>query len=134
MIAEKEALCSQRIDRWLWHARLFKTRTLAAKFIQQKHVRVTRGGDSMRAEKPSFLVRPHDTLVYTRGAHLRIITIVDIADQRGPAAHAQLLYTDESPPVVKRQKVETPFAREKGAGRPTKKQRRALDLLKTDSV
>ncbi len=122
---------SQRVDQWLWHARFFKTRTLAAKFVQDRNVRVTRDETAMRAEKPSFLILPADILVFTRNDHLRIIQIDALASRRGPAAEARTLYTDQSPPrPPKEERATGPFTREKGAGRPTKKDRRVLDTLK----
>lgn len=131
----KEEACggesSQRIDRWLWCARLFKTRTLAAKFVSDGNVRLTRNGDSIRVQKPSFAVRENDTLVFSRNDRLRIITVSALAERRGPASEAQGLYDDQSPPPEKRDAAApTTPSRDKGMGRPTKKDRRALDALK----
>ena len=124
---------AQRIDRWLWHARFFKTRTLASKFVSDGNVRITRGDTTMRAEKPSFSICGGDTLVFTRNEALRIIEIKDCALRRGPASEAKLLYDDQSPPVPPKAARPTPdFARDKGAGRPTKKDRRALDAIKSE--
>ena len=131
MSGDKSEPLSQRVDQWLWHARFFKTRTLAAKYVQDGNVRVTREETTMRAEKPSFLIRPDDILVFTRNDYLRIIHISALASRRGPAAEAQTLYTDQSPPrPPKEERISGPFTREKGAGRPTKKDRRVLDTLK----
>ena len=123
---------SQRIDRWLWCARLFKTRTLAAKFVSDGRVRVTRGDDTIRIDKPSAPVRPGDSLVFSRNDRLRIIEILSLASRRGPAPEARALYDDQSPPPPpKKERPTAPFEREKGAGRPTKKERRALDAVRT---
>jgi len=123
----------QRIDKWLWQARLFKTRTLAAKFVNDGNVRVTRNGETQRIDKASASVRPGDTLVFTRNERLRVIAIEACAMRRGPASEAQLLYVDQSPPPPpKGEAPVTPFSREKGAGRPTKKDRRALDAMRGD--
>jgi len=128
---ETPSKTSQRIDQWLWYARFFKTRTLAAKFVSDGKVRLTRNEDSIRVQKPSFLVHKGDALVFTRAEQLRIINVLDIAKRRGPAAEAQTLYDDQSPPrPPKKMKDLSPFDREKGAGRPTKKERRAIDSLK----
>lgn len=122
---------TQRIDQWLWHARLFKTRTLAGKFVSDGRVRVTRDETPMRVEKASFTIRPGDHLVFTLHDRLRILGVIQCAKRRGPASEAQTLYDDQSPPPPpKEKKPVTPFAREKGAGRPTKKDRRALDAVK----
>ena len=123
---------TQRIDRWLWCARIFKTRTLAAKFVADGHVRVTRNGATMRAEKPSFAVRPGDVIAFSRDERLRILIVEACGERRGPASEAQTLYTDESPPLAAKETTsKAAFERDKGAGRPTKKDRRLLDALKT---
>jgi ribosomal 50S subunit-recycling heat shock protein len=85
MTGQDEALQAQRLDRWLWYARIFKTRTLAAKFVQDGHVRVTTNQATVRAEKPSFTIRIGDTLVFTRGEQLRILEISRW--RRGAAPH-----------------------------------------------
>lgn len=132
MSAAAPGIPTQRLDRWLWCARFFKTRTLAARFVGDGNVRVTRNDNTVRAGKPSFPIREGDTLVFTRGDRLRIIKVLAHAARRGPASEAQTLYTDESPPPPPRgERTSGPFAREKGAGRPTKKDRRAIDALKT---
>ncbi|MEM9495114.1 MAG: RNA-binding S4 domain-containing protein [Pseudomonadota bacterium] len=123
---------TQRIDRWLWCARFFKTRTLASKFIGDQSVRLTRDGDTTRIEKPSVAVRAGDTVTFSRNECLRIIDVVSCAMRRGPASEAATLYIDRSPPAVRKEREPAPFEREKGAGRPTKKDRRALDAIKPD--
>lgn len=123
---------SQRLDKWLWQARFFKTRTLAAKFVSDGHVRITRGEATNRADKPSAAIRPGDIIVFTRNERLRVIHILACAERRGPASEAQSLYDDRSPPPPPKSEVApTPFSRERGAGRPTKKDRRALAALKS---
>ncbi|MFC2953878.1 RNA-binding S4 domain-containing protein [Marinicaulis aureus] len=125
---------SQRLDKWLWQARFFKTRTLAAKFVSDGNVRITRGEITQRADKPSTVTRPGDTIVFTRNDRLRIIYILDCAERRGPASEAQTLYEDRSPPPPPKGEASPrkAFARDKGAGRPTKKDRRALSALKAN--
>lgn len=126
-----EGAPQQRLDQWLWHARFFKTRTLASKFVTDGNVRITRGETTLRAEKPSFAITPGDVLVFSRADNLRVITIKELATRRGPANEAQMLYTDQSPPLPnKKERKPAPFEREPGAGRPTKKDRRALEALK----
>ena len=121
----------QRLDKWLWMARFFKTRTLAAKFVSDGNVRITRGETTNRADKPSASIRPGDVIVFTRNERLRVIEILACAERRGPAGEAQTLYNDRSPPPPpKTEMPAVPFSREKGAGRPTKKDRRALASLK----
>lgn len=124
---------AQRLDKWLWQARFFKTRTLASKFVSDGQVRIARGETTTRADKPSATVRPGDVIVFTQNERLRIIAILACADRRGPASEAQGLYEDRSPPPPpKGEPRRAPFAREKGAGRPTKKDRRALASLRSD--
>lgn len=122
---------TQRIDKWLWCARFFKTRTLAGKAVAAGDIRVTRGADTQRVGKPSFSIQPEDTLAFSRGQKLFIVKVQSLATRRGPAPEAQALYEDHSPPPPpKREKPAIPFEREEGAGRPTKKERRALDQLR----
>lgn len=139
--ASGEPASGQRIDRWLWCARFFKTRALAAKFVGEGHIRLSRATapddrNTIRVEKPSALVRAGDTLVFTRHDRLRIIEVSAYAARRGPAAEAATLYEDHSPQETglaqpKAEKTPAPFARDAGAGRPTKRERRALDALRT---
>ena len=123
---------SQRLDQWLWHARFFKTRTLASKFIADGNVRITRNDNTSRAEKSSVALHIGDVVSFSRAERLRIIVVDALAKRRGPAAEAQALYTDQSPPVERRPAAaRSPFLREKGDGRPTKKDRRALEAFKS---
>ena len=114
-----------RIDKWLWHARFFKSRTLAAKLASSGRLRVNRG----IVCKPGATVKPGDVLTFAKGHDIRVIEIVALGERRGPASAAQMLYKDLSLPQPK---TETPTAvdRPRGAGRPTKEQRRAIDLLR----
>lgn len=120
---------TQRIDKWLWCARIVKTRTLATKLVTKGGVRLTRDNVVQRVEKASQLVRAGDSLSFMLGDRLRILEIGACAVRRGPASEAKALYTDHSPAPVS-----TPpgagAGRETGAGRPTKKDRRALDRLR----
>ena len=125
---------SLRVDKWLWYARFFKTRSLAAKFVNGGKIRIRSGEISVRATKSSHTVRVNDVLTFPKGDHIRVIKILDPGKRRGPAPEAQGLYEDLAPPQPKPKKpaVETPAARDKGSGRPTKKQRRQTDKLKDD--
>ena len=121
----------QRIDTWLWHARLFKTRTLAAAVVSAGKVRLTRDGTTARVAKTSHQVRPGDTLTFPKGKLIRIVKIEALATRRGPAPEAQGLYEDLTPPPPPREETPKPVGeREAGAGRPTKRDRRALDKLR----
>lgn len=118
-----------RIDKWLWHARFFKTRTLAQGFVTAGNVRVNR----QRIEKANHSVKPGDVLTFVKGPQVRVIEIVALATRRGPATEAQELYNDLSPPAPKKNDPDRPAPvarRERGAGRPTKRERRETDRLK----
>lgn len=130
MSDEGQRTPGQRIDTWLWHARLFKTRTLAAAVVSAGKVRLTRSDATARIAKASHQVRPGDTLVFPKGKLIRIVKIEALAARRGPAPEAQALYEDLTLPPPPRAETPVPVGkRETGAGRPTKKERRALDNL-----
>lgn len=112
---------SVRIDKWLWWARFFKTRTLAAKVVSSG-LRI----NGARTVKPKMLVKPGDTLTFGQNHDVRIIEIVDLGDRRGPAAEAQALYKDLDPPQT-REKGDEPAH----VPRPDKRGRRAIVALKT---
>ncbi|MEM9872011.1 MAG: RNA-binding S4 domain-containing protein [Pseudomonadota bacterium] len=113
-----------RLDKWLWFARFFKTRTLAATRVSAGEVRV----NGTRVTKRSSTIVPGDVLTFAIGDHIRVIEVAALGTRRGPAAEAQTLYTDRSPPRPAR---ETPVSENpgyEGKGRPTKKERRQADL------
>ncbi len=115
-----------RIDKWLWYARFFKSRGLAADIVGGGHVRIN--GD--RVSKPSHVVRPGDVLTFPKTKNVRVIQIDAIGTRRGPAPEAQALYTDLAPPeAMPRQDSSRPNSpsRDPGAGRPTKRDRREID-------
>lgn len=115
-----EAVSKQRLDKWLWHARFFKTRTLAAKVVTGGHVRV----NAAKTAKASHAVTPGDVLTFAQGRDIRVVRIVALGERRGPAPEAQALYEDLS--EVKDNVPPAP--RYEGQGRPTKRDRRKLDL------
>jgi len=110
-----------RLDKWLWHARFFKTRTLAAKQVSGGHVRV----NSNKVDKAATKVGAGDTLTFPQGSQIRVVEIAACGLRRGPAAEAQALYLDKTP--MQEAKSKSPGADRVG-GRPTKKDRRSLDL------
>ncbi|RED11097.1 RNA-binding S4 domain-containing protein [Pontivivens insulae] len=116
-----EVAPSLRVDKWLWHARFFKTRTLAAKTVQVSGCRI----NGQRVSKPSSAVRVGDTLTFAKDRHIRLIRVEALGERRGPAPEAQALYTDLDPPVSEPRRIEA----ERVGGRPTKKDSRALDAL-----
>lgn len=119
-----------RIDKWLWHGRFFKTRSLAAATVASGAVRV----NGTRTQKRSHMVLPGDVLTFPQGDHIRVIRVEALGTRRGPAPEAQTLYTDLSPPV-RIARDETPKNPSfEGKGRPTKKDRRTLDLSRARSL
>ena len=89
-----------RVDVWLWRARFFKTRGLAAKYVESERVRLFRvGQDEVRLDKASRTVRPGDRLVFAIGGRLFDLVIADCGTRRGPAAEARALYTVEPTPA-----------------------------------
>jgi ribosome-associated heat shock protein Hsp15 len=118
----------QRIDKWLFFARVAKSRTLAAKLAQGGHVRVNGNKISQASQE----IRPGDVLTVTLERRVIVYRVVDCGTRRGPATEARTLYEDISPPPLP--KADNALdrvagKREPGAGRPTKKERRALDRL-----
>jgi ribosomal 50S subunit-recycling heat shock protein len=87
----EETAC--RADVWLWRARFFKSRSLAARFIEDGRVRVSRAGGETRLDKPSRSVKPGDGLVFAIGGRLLALRIEDIGERRGPASEARELYS-----------------------------------------
>ena len=114
-----------RIDKWLWAARFFKSRTLAAAACNGGKVHVN--GD---AAKPSKTVRPGDLLRVTLPRIRRIVRVTALAERRGGAGDAAVLYDDLTPPPPPREARPAPPAyRPPGTGRPTKRERRRIDRL-----
>ncbi|HRH19818.1 MAG TPA: S4 domain-containing protein [Brevundimonas sp.] len=86
-----------RIDIWLWRARFFKTRGLAARFVEDGRVRRTRPGrGEVRLDKASRTARAGDRLVFILGDRVVELTIQDVGTRRGPAEEAQGLYRRET--------------------------------------
>jgi ribosome-associated heat shock protein Hsp15 len=125
--AAAAAAGTQRVDKWLWFVRVVKTRTLAAKLVADGGVRLNR----QRIEKPSATVRPGDVLTIAVHDRVRILQVVAPGVRRGPAAEAQSLFEDLTPPPVPVAPAEAAVApRAEGSGRPTKRDRRRTDRLK----
>src|SRR5258708_28518889 len=80
-----------RADVWLWRARFFKTRTLAADFIEEGRIRLTRAGHESRIDKPARSLKVGDALVFALGGKLIAVKIEALGDRRGPAAEARKL-------------------------------------------
>lgn len=128
----------QRIDKWLWHARIVKTRTLAQKIVGGGKVRVNRD----KVVAPSASVRVGDVLTITLLKRILVLRILGFCERRGPASLAQTLYEDLSAPAADRAKEESASPAADAAvhpggltgGRPDKRARRRLaNLKKTDT-
>jgi len=119
----------QRIDKWLWFARLAKTRTLAQKLALSGRVRVNRE----KCESASRAVKVNDVLTIVFDSGVKVVKVMHPGIRRGPSADARLLYEDLSPPAPAAT-ASPPAARPPGSGRPTKRdQRRTAALKTTDS-
>ncbi|MGK2882908.1 MAG: RNA-binding S4 domain-containing protein [Mycobacterium sp.] len=111
---------STRLDRWLWAVRLTKTRPDAVAACRGGHVRV-----NDRVAKPSTMVVPGDEVRARVGDRTRIVEVVRVIQKRVGAADAVTCFLDRTPPPPP---VSVPVAvRDRGAGRPTKRDRRTLD-------
>jgi ribosome-associated heat shock protein Hsp15 len=86
-----DAAC--RIDVWLWRARFFKTRSLAARIVEDGGVRLTRGGSRSSVDKPSRAVRCGDVLIFAQGQRWLAVKVEALGVRRGPAVEAQALYS-----------------------------------------
>lgn len=84
-----------RLDVWLWRARFFKTRALAARFLESGRLRVTRPGAApARIDKPSRTIRPGDRLVFALGGRVMDLEVQALGTRRGPPEEARALYRD----------------------------------------
>ena len=135
-----DAALGQRLDQWLWFARLTKSRTLAQALIERGKVRVNK----LKVDRPSLWLKPGDAVTLSTGPQVRVLTVIAIGKRRGPATEAQALY-EELTPAADRTKSSTEqgsrveatqsadlatAVRPTGAGRPTKRERRDTERLK----
>ena len=115
-------MTTTRVDKWLWAVRAYKTRSAATAACQGGHVTVNE-----RAAKPSTPVTVGDRVVARVGARERDLEVVRIVEKRVGAAVAAECLTDHTPPLPPSEVLPPTFERERGAGRPTKRDRRLLD-------
>jgi len=117
-----------RLDKWLWFARFVKSRSLATRLVSDGNMRI----NGAPTQKAHYAVKIGDVLTFALGPHIRVIKIVALGERRGPAPEARLLYEDLDPPTPR--PVSSPAAtfeaRDAGAGRPTKRDRRQTNALK----
>lgn len=124
----------QRLDKWLWYARVTKTRTLAAALVVEGKVRV----NGERVDKVNTIVRIGDALTIVLRQQVRVLVVHGFAARRGAAPVAAALYDDRTPKPtaaeVAQAKVSADALREPGSGRPTKRERREIDRFKSRST
>ncbi len=128
----------QRLDKWLWFARMAKTRSLAQRLVTDGNVRLNRD----RVTKPAQLVKVGDLVTVSLGKQLRLLKVAGFGLRRGPAPEAAALYEDLAPPPVRTAGQDGALQsdltsaglpqREAGTGRPTKRDRRRMDRLLGD--
>jgi ribosome-associated heat shock protein Hsp15 len=127
---------SQRLDKWLWCARVVKTRTQAAALVSGGKIRINR----IKTDKPAHAVKVGDVITATVGARVRVLAVKAIGDRRGSADIARLLFDDLTAPAIPDGTSATSATefqtngpaghRDNGSGRPTKRDRRLIDRLK----
>ncbi|MGI9521368.1 MAG: RNA-binding S4 domain-containing protein [Hyphomicrobiaceae bacterium] len=131
--AEERKTGTQRLDKWLWFARVTKTRTLAASLIQTGKVRVNR----LPTRKPGTLVRADDVVTIAVHGRVRVLRVLAVGSRRGPAPEAAKLF-EEVLPIVSSSGSQiqasgrqlAPLAKA-GGSRPTKKERRLLEQMRS---
>jgi ribosome-associated heat shock protein Hsp15 len=118
----------QRIDKWLFFARAVKSRSIAAKLASGGHVKINeRTSDG--ADNP---VRIGDVLTIRLERQVFVWKVLGLGERRGPAPEAQLLYVDLTPVKADTDHISKEAQRNPGSGRPEKKERRAMERLRSE--
>lgn len=117
---------SQRLDKWLWAARFYKTRSLAVEAINGGKVHLNH-----HRVKPSRTIKPSDVLTVSKPPYEHVITVLGLAKQRRPASEAQLLYQETEDSIAKREQLklqlhDQPLGFRHDKGRPNKRDRRHI--------
>lgn len=113
-----------RVDKWLYHARFFKSRSIAGEVAGSGHLRL----NGTHVRKGAQTVRPGDTLTFPQADRIRVIRVLAIGVRRGPASEAQALYEDLTPP-------ETPdLSRPRAGPAPDKRARQAARKLRGSAL
>ncbi|QDG75413.1 RNA-binding S4 domain-containing protein [Labrenzia sp. PHM005] len=121
---------SLRVDKWLWYARVTKSRSLAQKLAAGGHVRVNKD----KISSASKTVKADDVLTIVLDRRVLVLKVVALGTRRGPYEEAKLLYEDLSPPPPPKPEAPPPppGQREPGSGRPTKRDRRKMDAFRQE--
>lgn len=115
-----EGPTAERLDKWLWQARFFKSRSRAAAVVEAG-VRL----NGVRVVKPATALRVGDVLTFVQAERVRVISVLGLGQRRGPASEAQALYRD-----MEADDPDAPTVAASTGPRPTKADRRALDALR----
>ncbi|HTW07547.1 MAG TPA: RNA-binding S4 domain-containing protein [Acidimicrobiales bacterium] len=116
---------STRADKWLWAVRMYKTRSDATEACRAGHVKV-----NQTAAKPATLVKAGDRVEALAPSGARVLEVASILEKRSSPAVARSCYIDHTPPPPAEEADQLNFVRDRGSGRPTKKDRRALDRVR----
>jgi ribosome-associated heat shock protein Hsp15 len=114
-----------RVDSWLWAVRIYRTRSLAAAACRAGHVRI--GGERV---KPAAHVQVGSEVRALTPERERILIVTALLTKRVGAAQAAESFDDKSPPLVRKETEPLLAARDRGAGRPTKRERRDIDRFR----
>jgi ribosome-associated heat shock protein Hsp15 len=121
----QQPTASVRVDAWTWAIRLYRTRSAASAACKAGHVKVNGVG-----VKPSHPVRLGDTVrAYTPGGE-RVVVVTGLVGKRTSATLAARNYEDQTPPAPPKEERPAPIVRERGSGRPTKRDRRLVERLR----
>ena len=120
----------QRVDKWLWHARVVRTRGAATDLVTAGHVRI----NGVRVVAASRAVRLGDVVTIALDRRVRLLKVAGYAARRGSADDARGLFEDLTPPAAAGPRDPPVGARDPGTGRPTKRERRDLDRLRSGEI
>ena len=117
-----------RIDRWLFFARFFKSRSLAGRIVGGGHVRL----NGQHVRRAAQLVRVGDVLTFPAGRRIVVARVLALGRRRGPATEAQSLYEDLTPPEAR--PGAQPGTAARIGPRPTKRARRQMEQIRRDRL
>lgn len=116
---------TERVDKWLWSVRIYKTCSDATEACRGGHVRINRS-----SAKPASQVRVGDRVSARAGGRERVLEVTRLVDKRVGAPIAVECFVDHSPPAPPRELTAPPLFRDRASGRPTKRDRRRIDRLR----